>query len=206
MPVFDQAVLEGWGHHDDVVGAFIEKASDSGQGVMQQRIFGADTDGGEGFGPEIADFENEGDLTGESDPPSGEADKELGRSGDDHIGTWESESAECGREAKGCVVAHAFVGFAIGQRPEPGAEDFHAADFLLIGEAAQAGAPFRGDNTCGMIRKPGENGDIVPGLRPVLCEFGGTGGGGAHLGREVLGDVEDFHAKVEGIANEECLR
>ena len=173
---------------------------------MQQRIFAADTDGGEGFGPEIADFENEGDLTGESDPPSGEADKELGRSGDDHIGTWESESAECGGEAEGCVVAHAFVGFAIGQRPEPGAEDIHAADFFLVGEAAQAAAPFRGDDTGGMIWKTGENGDVVSSLRPMVCQFGGAGGGGAHLGREVLGDVEDFHAKVESIVKEECLR
>jgi hypothetical protein len=37
----------------------------------------------------------------------------------------------------------------------------------------------------------------------MVGEFGGASGGGAHLGREVLGDVEDFHAKkVESIAKD----
>jgi hypothetical protein len=33
-------------------------------------------------------------------------------------------------------------------------------------------------------------------------EFGRACSRGTHLGREVLGDVEDFHAKVEGIAKD----
>jgi len=141
------------GHNDDTVGALIEETSDTGQRVMQQRVFAADTYGGEGFGPEVADFENQGNLAGKSDPPSGEADKELGRSGDNHIGTWESESAERGGETEGCVVTHAFVRFAIGQRPEPGAENIDAADFFVVGEAAQAAAPFWGDDAGGMVGK-----------------------------------------------------
>ena len=40
----------------------------------------------------------------------------------------------------------------------------------------------------------------MSGLGPMLGKFCGAGGGCAHLGRDVLGDVEDFHAKVEGIA------
>ena len=40
-----------------------------------------------------------------------------------------------------------------------------------------------------------------------MREFGGAGGGGAHLGRKVLGDVEDFHAKLEGnVARGVCDR
>ena len=42
----------------------------------------------------------------------------------------------------------------------------------------------------------------MTGLRPMVGEFGGASGGGAHLGREVLGEVEDFHAKVESIAKD----
>ena len=51
-----------------------------------------------------------------------------------------------------------------------------------------------------MIRKPGEYGYFVTGLGPVMSEFGRACSGRAHLGREVLGDVENFHAKVESIA------
>ena len=42
----------------------------------------------------------------------------------------------------------------------------------------------------------------MSGVGPMVGEFGGAGGGGAHLGGEVLGDVEDFHAKGEGIAKD----
>jgi hypothetical protein len=35
-----------------------------------------------------------------------------------------------------------------------------------------------------------------------MGEFGGASGRCAHLGREVLGDVQDFHAMVEGIAKD----
>jgi hypothetical protein len=52
-----------------------------------------------------------------------------------------------------------------------------------------------------MIGKSGKDGDLMSSLGPVVGEFSGAGGGCAHLGREVLGDVEDFHATVEGIAN-----
>jgi hypothetical protein len=40
----------------------------------------------------------------------------------------------------------------------------------------------------------------------VLGEFGGASGGGAHLGREILRDVENFHAKLEGYRSEGRLR
>jgi hypothetical protein len=92
------------------------------------------------------------------------------------------------------------VGLAIGQRPEPGAENIYAVDFFLVREAAQTGAPLRGNDARGMIRKSRKDGDVVSGLGPMLGQFGGTGRGRAHLGREVLGDVENFHAKVEGNA------
>ena len=127
-------------------------------------------------------------------------------SGDDHVGTRESESAECGGQAERGVVANAFVRFAIGKRPEPGSENIHAADFFVISQAVQTAAPFWRNDAGGMIWKSREDRHFVTGLRPAMSEFGGAGGGRAHLGREVLGDVEDFHAKVEGIVKEECLR
>ena len=47
----------------------------------------ADSDGCQRLGPEIADFEDEGQLAGERDPPAGESDEELGRRCDDDIRT-----------------------------------------------------------------------------------------------------------------------
>ncbi len=38
----------------------------------------------------------------------------------------------------------------------------------------------------------------MTGLGPVMGEFGGACGGRAHLRREVLRDVEDLHASLEG--------
>ena len=103
---------------------------------MKERVFAADAHGRERFRPEIANFENERNLAGESDPPPGEADEQLWRRRDDDIGARESEAAECGGQAERGVVADALVRFAIGKRPEPGAEDLDAADFFPIGEAA----------------------------------------------------------------------
>jgi len=37
-------------------------------------------------------------------------------------------------------------------------------------------------------------------LGPMLGEFGGTGGGRAHLRREILRNVKDLHANLEGIS------
>jgi hypothetical protein len=51
-----------------------------------------------------------------------------------------------------------------------------------------------------MIGESSQDGDIVSGPGPVVGEFGGAGGGSAHLGRKVLGDVKDLHAKLEAIA------
>lgn len=42
----------------------------------------------------------------------------------------------------------------------------------------------------------------MSGVGPMVGEFGGASCGGTHLRREVLGNVEDFHAKVEGIAKD----
>jgi hypothetical protein len=38
----------------------------------------------------------------------------------------------------------------------------------------------------------------------MVGEFGGTGGGRAHLRREILRDVEDLHANLKGIVIE-CI-
>jgi hypothetical protein len=116
---------------------------------MKERIFPSDANGRERFGPEIADFENEGNLAGESDPPPGEADQELWRRRDDHTGARKSQATQGGGEAKRRVVAHAFVRLAVGQGPEPSAEEVHATDSFLIREAAETGAPFRRNDADG---------------------------------------------------------
>src|SRR4051812_43397251 len=89
---------------------------------------------------------------------------------------------------------------AIRQGPEPCSKDIHIPDLFLVGEFAQAVAPFGGNNTGRMVGKSGENGNFVSSFGPVVGEFGGAGSRRTHLGREVLGDVKDFHANVEGTA------
>ena len=146
----------------------------------------ADSDGGQRLGPEIADFEDEGQLAGERDPPTGESDQELGRRRDDDIGTRNEHAAQSGGDAERSVVAHALVGLAVGQGPEPGAKHVYAVNSFAVGQPAQRCVPFGGNDTGGMIGKTGEHRNFVACLRPMHGEFGGARGGGAHLGREVL--------------------
>src|SRR5207248_11008505 len=100
--------------------------------MMKERVFTADAHGRERFGPEIADFENEGDLAGESDPPPGEADQELWRRRDDHTGARKSQATQGGGEAKRRVVEHAIVRLAVGKGPENSAGDIDEAIFFMI--------------------------------------------------------------------------
>jgi len=44
-----------------------------------------------------------------------------------------------------------------------------------------------------MVGKASEYGNLVPRVSPMPREFRGATGGSAHLGREVLGDVEKIH-------------
>jgi hypothetical protein len=67
------------------MGAFVEEASDYRQSVMKERILAPDAHGRKRLGPEIADFENEGNLAEEGGPPPSEADEQLRRGRDDHI-------------------------------------------------------------------------------------------------------------------------
>ncbi len=76
--------------------------------------------------------------------------------------------------------------FAVGQRPEPGAKDIDHADFLVVSQATETGTPFFWNHACGVIGKSRQHRDLVPGLGPMLGEFGGTGGGRAHLRRKIL--------------------
>ena len=55
-----------------------------------------------------------------------------------------------------------------------------------MNQPAQTAAPFGGNHSGGVIGKSGQHGNFVAGLRPVLGEFGGTGGGRTHLRRKIL--------------------
>ena len=95
---------------------------------------------------------------------------------------------------------------AVRQRPEPGAKDIRTIDLFVVDETLQPGLPLVRHNSGGMIRKSSENENLVSGLGPVVREFRGTGRRCAHFRREVLRDVKDFHATVEGIAKTRAWR
>ena len=188
-------IFECGSHNDDEIGSLVQKSGDLSKNGVEQRSLASGANGDERFGPEVADFEDEWNLAGEGEPPSGKSDEELWRRGDDDIGARKSESAKCSRDAERRVVTHALVGFAVGQRPEPGAEDIDAVDLFMKREAAETAAPFGRNDSGGMIGESCEDGDLVSGVRPVACEFGGAGGGRAHLRGEILGEVENFHGQ-----------
>lgn len=93
--------------------------------------------------------------------------------------------------------------FAIGQRPQPGAEDIRLADFFMVRQAPETPSPFCGNDASGVIGEAGQNGDFVARLCPVTGELGGARGGSAHLRRKILRNVENFH--VSSVVTElEC--
>src|SRR5579859_1571167 len=65
---------------------------------------------------------------------------------------------------------------------------------------AQASSPFRRNNSCRMIGESREDRDLVAGLRPTAGKLCDPASRRAHLGREILRDVEDLHEKEEAIA------
>ena len=93
-PVFDEMFAKSGRDYYDAVCFLIKKSGDFGERVMQQRIFVADSDGDERLRPEVADFEDEGNLSRESEPPSSKADEQLRRSGDDDVGAWDGHAAQ----------------------------------------------------------------------------------------------------------------
>ena len=146
----------------------------------------ADSDGCERLRPEIADFEDEGQLAGERDPPTGESDQELGRRRNDDIRKRNEHAAQSGGDTERSIVAHALVGLAVRQGPEPGAKHVYAVNSFAVGQLPQLCFPFGGNDTGGMIGETCEHRNLVACPRPMHREFGGARRGGAHLGREVL--------------------
>src|SRR5215470_11581280 len=200
MPVLNKAILKGWRDNHDAIGMLVEKAGNSRQSVMQQGILATDPDRRERFRPQVAHLEHERNLTRECNPPSCEANQELGRGGDDHVRAWDRHTTKSCRETEGCIIAHPFMRFTVGQGPEPGAEDSNALDLLPVSELAHSAAPLQGNDPGRMVRKSCQYGDIVPGAGPVLGQFAGARSRRTHLRRKVLGKIKDFHATVEGIA------
>ena len=94
----------------------------------------------------------------------------------------------------------ALVGLAVGQRPQPRAVHAYLANFFLMNEVPKTAAPLGRNYSSGMVGESCEDRDFVSRLGPVISKFSGAGRWGAHFGREVLGDVKDFHATVEGTA------
>lgn len=89
---------------------------------------------------------------------------------------------------------------AIGKRPEPSAENADPSYLFSICEMPQASPPFGRDDTGRMIGKARKNRNSMSCLRPVMGQFSGACSRRAHLRREILRNVKDFHRTVEGIA------
>ena len=65
------------------------------------------------------------------------------------------------------VIANSFVRFTVGQRPKPGANDFHAIDGFGVAKAVQSRAPILGHNAGRMVGKSGEHSHVMPHPRPM---------------------------------------
>ena len=92
------------------------------------------------------------------------------------------------------------MSFAVGQRPEPSAEDVYLANFLSVCKMAHAAAPFWWNDPGGMIWEPCEYRDMMSSAGPVIGKFRCARRGRTHFRREILGDVKNFHVKVKVIA------
>ena len=84
------------------------------------------------------------------------------------------------------VVPHAFVRFAVGQGPQPGAVNIDQFNFFVERKFSKAAAPLGWNHAGGMVREAGKNQDNMTGTRPVLGEFGGARGGRSHFRGEIL--------------------
>ena len=92
------------------------------------------------------------------------------------------------------------MSFAVGQWPEPRAEDIYVTNFLSVRKTVEAATPLRGDNTGRVIWETCEYRDMMSSAGPVLSKFHSARRGRAHFRGEILGEVEDFHAKVKVIS------
>ena len=198
VPVAHQMVGEGRCDDDDALGAAIKKSGDCTQRAMEQTAFAARADGRQRFRPEIADFKNKGDALPPSQPPSRKGAQQLRRSGDDHVGLGQSQPADRCRDAEGRVIADSFVRLSVGKRPEPGTNDFHAIDGVGAVKAMQSRSPLLGYDSGGMIRKSGEDGDIMSHARPMARQFRDARSRRSHFRRKILRDVENFHDTYSG--------
>src|SRR5229473_3420650 len=136
--------------------------------------------------PEIAHLEYKGHPLYERQPAGGESHQQLRGRANDDIGTRKAQSPHRSRQTERSVVSHPLVCLAVGEGPEPGAEDVHSPNLFMVREAAQPAAPLRRNYSGRMIGKSRQHRHVVTNLRPVLREFGGTSGGGAHLRRKIL--------------------
>lgn len=85
------------------------------------------------------------------------------------------------------------MGFAVGQRPEPGALDTNTIDDFRVAEMAEARPPFQRDDAGGMIGKSGEDRDVVAHARPMSGQFIGARSRCSHFRGKVLREVKDVH-------------
>jgi hypothetical protein len=86
----------------------------------------------------------------------------------------------------------------------------NAVKILPINEAIQPRTPLLGNNSGRVIRKTGKNGYFVACALPVESQLHGSSGRRAHLGRKILGDIENFHvllvvAHLENTLIGKCL-
>ena len=92
---------------------------------------------------------------------------------------------------KTSVVQNSLERLAIGQRKQPRCARLGL--FEGFRDAAKFVAIFGTQHVGGVIRKTGENGNLVALFGPVPRQFGNSGCGSAHLRRKILRHVKNFH-------------
>src|SRR5207253_4959095 len=183
---------EGVRHGHDVVGAPVEEPLDllehaDGRAVGLHRAHLDDA-----AGPEIAHFENERNPFQAREPESSNRGEELRRGADHDVGALRQERAEhAGRKPERRVIED-----ALEERLVRGSVDGNPdhADAVHRLAAHDLPAIALEDDAHGVVREPGEHGHVVAHADPLARELVYARGRRAHLGREILRDVEDLHA------------
>ena len=142
--------------------------------------------------PDVADVQHERRALDRREGQGGDADRQRRRFDEEHVGR--SQRAERGeaRCDKRKMVGDAFGEARVGRRVDPPPDDADALDLLFHREPP---AIALGDDSCRIVRKTREHGDVVALFDEPLGELEQTRLRRAHLRRKVVGEERDPHRR-----------
>lgn len=173
---------------DDVIGGLIKFLFQPFECADDEVAFHG-TDGDDRFGPEVADFENEGDVftSGEHASPTAE---ELWRGGNRHIDVGDSSGFPGGAEHVAEEIDDPFEETFIGGEVGPDADDSDPLDPFFVAPVILIVVE---DNSGGTVRSAGDDGHLMAGFDPATAMLEGPGGRCIDLGWEIMCEKQNMH-------------